>query len=131
MHRHLRAGVQLHFRQQLFGEMKHAQILNYQRVNFGLSQRAEDFRQFAYLGLGKYGIQCDKDLASERVGIGGQFVQFLRGKILRSRAGGKAGQSEIDRVRAVMQGGVTGLKPAGGRQQFVFHFGFLFCLSAV
>ena len=120
VNRHLRTRVQTQFRKMAPRQPHNAQVLRYHRVRAKLGNQAQRLGHARQLVIPHQGVQRDIHAAPWRkpVRVSDEGIGLFRSEIHSLRARGKTRQPDIDRVRAVAQRGVRGLRPAGGRQQF-------------
>ena len=94
-----------------------AQILNDHAVHGHFVEQGQGGAQVGELAAFEQGVERHVDLAPEIVGVGDDLAEGVVGEVGRVGPRGEAVEPQINRVRAIGEGGDRGVEGARGRKQ--------------
>jgi len=113
---HLRRGVEHRVGRQLAHELRHAEILHDERVHAQQGRRTHDLGRARHLPVGDKRVERQMHLDPADMAIDHSLLQLVRRKIMRAHARVEGVIAQINRIRAVLDGGAQRLHRPGGRQ---------------
>ena len=115
--RHLRGGVDRQLGHDLAGKAHEADILDDERIDAHAIEQAQVVRGVIQLGGEDEGVERDERAHAVAVAEGDDLGQLGLAEVIRAQPRVETRQSEVDRVRAVRDGGAhTVPVPRGGEE---------------
>ena len=115
MQAHLRGGVQRNLRRDLMAERNHAEILHDEGVHACTGGGGDVFRGIGHFAVRDQRVQREMDGDPAHMTVAHHVGQLVQRKIPCAVPRVESVNAEVDRVRAVADGGVQGVKRPGGR----------------